>query len=298
MTPTEFAMLVGIGLVAGVAGGMLGIGGSIVMIPAMTVLLGPAQHLYQAAAMIVNFFVVVPAVYQHRRARAIHFATVTRLVPLAVFSVIGGVIFSELPIFTDDNEVYLRGLFGVFLFWVAATDLYRLLRPSGLVYAAALPGDMPWLKAAAVAIPTGIVAGLLGVGGGIVAVPLQRRLLRIPVRIAIANSAATIIAVSVVGATVKNYRLLTSHNYTTEPLVLAAVLIPTAIVGGLLGARLTHRLPVPVIKAAFAVVLMLASIRITLGAYQSLPVATPQTSQAQPSEPAEPLQPAPPLSDG
>ncbi|MCH9003289.1 MAG: TSUP family transporter, partial [Planctomycetes bacterium] len=63
-----------IGLFTGVVGGLLGVGGSIVMIPAMTEVIGPDQHLYQAAAMIVNFFVVVPAVYQHRKAGAIDMA--------------------------------------------------------------------------------------------------------------------------------------------------------------------------------------------------------------------------------
>ena len=270
MTPVEIVILVGIGLCAGAAGGLLGIGGSIVMIPALTVILGPAQHLYQAAAMIVNFFVVVPAVYQHRRARAIDYATVGRIAPLAIGGVIAGVLLSELPIFTGANEAYLRGLFGVFLFFVAATDLYRLARPPVNPVAGAERPRIGWGMALLIALPTGLVGGLLGVGGGIVAVPLQQRLLKIPTRIAIANSAATIIAVSTVGATLKNYRLVSDHGYTTQSFVLAAILIPTAIVGSLIGARLTHRVPVKLLKGAFAVVLILASIRLSQGAWQTL----------------------------
>ena len=68
--PPEMLILMAIGLCAGLLGGLLGIGGSVVMIPAMSVIFGPAQHLYQGAAMIVNFFVVIPAVIQHRRAGA------------------------------------------------------------------------------------------------------------------------------------------------------------------------------------------------------------------------------------
>ena len=70
--PTS-AVLAAVGLLAGVLGGLLGVGGSILMIPAMVFLFadryGPeGQHLYQAAAMIVNLFVVLPAVDRHRRA--------------------------------------------------------------------------------------------------------------------------------------------------------------------------------------------------------------------------------------
>ncbi|MFQ5495381.1 MAG: TSUP family transporter, partial [Phycisphaerae bacterium] len=114
--------LVMIGLSAGLVGGMLGVGGSVVTIPAMTMLLGPDQHLYQAAAMIVNFFVVVPAVYQHRRARAIHPATVLRLMPMAIVAVLAGVAVSEMAVFSGAGESHLRKVFGLFLLAVASYD--------------------------------------------------------------------------------------------------------------------------------------------------------------------------------
>ena len=73
-----YLLLIALGLVAGGSGGLLGIGGSLVMIPGMILLFGAEgrqagqdpQHLYQAAAMIVNFFVVLPAVVRHSQARA------------------------------------------------------------------------------------------------------------------------------------------------------------------------------------------------------------------------------------
>ena len=46
-----------------------------------------------------------------------------------------------------------------------------------------------------------------GVGGGVVAVPLQRRFLGVGLRSAIANSATLIVLLSVVGATAKNLAL-------------------------------------------------------------------------------------------
>ncbi len=63
----EVAILSAVGLLAGVLGGMLGVGGSVIMIPAMFWVLGDVNahgtrmiHQYQAAAMIVNFLLAGP----------------------------------------------------------------------------------------------------------------------------------------------------------------------------------------------------------------------------------------------
>jgi uncharacterized membrane protein YfcA len=274
----ELIALLLIGLFGGFVGGMLGVGGSVVMIPAMTEVLGPNQHLYQAAAMIVNFFVVVPAVYQHRRAKAIDGATVLRLAPLAGVAVIAGVGVSELSLFAGEGEAYLRGLFGLFLLYVVASELVRLFlserrwsaetHEESRLYVEGRSAR--WGLAAAVAVPTGFVAGLLGVGGGIVAVPLQRRLLNVPMRAAVANSAAIIIATSLIGSVAKNYAYVTEHGHGAQSFVLAALLIPTAMIGSLNGAWLTHRMPLRVLKVAFFVLLLVAAVRLTYKAARSV----------------------------
>jgi len=267
-----------IGLVAGSFGGMLGIGGSLIMIPAMSEVLGPNQHLYQAAAMIVNVFVAAPAVYQHRKAGAIEWATVSRMFPIAALAVIGGVLLSELPVFAGDRgEPYLRGMFGLMLLALVGYELYRLVRraapklpffPGSSTALLKQEGNAKthprgWSFAAIVAAPTGLVAGLMGVGGGAVAVPLQRRFLGMPMRTAIANSSAVIVATATVGALAKNIAYAADHTGPTSPFLLAAVLIPTAIVGSLFGSRLTHRLPIRAIKVAFLVFLLVAAVRLT-----------------------------------
>jgi len=274
----DIVLLVLIGLFGGLVGGMLGVGGSVVMIPAMTELLGPNQHLYQAAAMIVNFFVVVPAVYQHRRARAIDFRTVARLVPLSILAALAGVAVSELPMFRCSGETYLQGAFGAFLIIIAAVDLFRMSRaktrdtinelkdnPARLS-----PQRITWRFAAYVAIPTGLIAGLLGVGGGVLAVPLQRRFLRIPLRQAIANSAAVIIPTSLLGATAKNLAIMDRHIDGTSPFVLAAILIPMAVLGSFIGSRWTHIAPLKMIRVAFWVLLMVAGTKLVYTTASSL----------------------------
>lgn len=286
---SEILILGIIGLSAGLVGGMLGVGGSIIMIPALTEATGPNQHLYQASAMIVNFFVVVPAVVYHRRAGTIDTSTVVRMVPPAVAAVIVGVGISELPIFAAEGAAYLRLLFGLFLLSAAGYDIYRLYRRNHahrteLAWEGAKPTTHVgprWWHLVAVAVPTGLVAGLLGIGGGLLAVPLQRRLLHIPLRVAIANSATVIIATSFVGAGVKNYAYVVEHDYTLRSFVLAGVLIPTAIVGSMCGSRLTYRLPLRLVKTAFFILLAVAAFRLTRSATRSLGMSSHETEAAQ-----------------
>lgn len=298
MTTLLLIQLIIIGVVAGGIGGLIGIGGSLIMIPALTEVLGPDQHRYQAAAMIVNFFVVVPAVVQHRRARAIQPRTVVRLIPLATVGVIGGVLISELPVFRDFGEAYLRLIFGMFLLVVSVTDLARVARSARADRLARLGGEHDartrsdideteekgetdhWSSAAAVAVPTGLLAGMLGVGGGMLAVPLQRKFLRVPMRSAIANSATIIIVTSIVGAALKNIAYARIHGSASESLTLAAALIPTAIVGSYIGSGLTHKLPVRAIKAVFLVLLTITAVRITRGALTDIQQARAPQAEA------------------
>jgi uncharacterized protein len=252
MMITQDFILLGIGLVAGCIGGMLGIGGSVIMIPAMTLFFGLNQHLYQGAAMIVNFFVVLPAVYQHHRARAILWPVVKMAIPTAVLGVVAGVWLSSGEWFHGANERYLAGLFGTFLLYEAINNLRRLASARRLpdIDEAAARKLPKWKTAAAVGLPAGLIGGLLGVGGGAVAVPMQQAFLKMPLRRAIANSATTIILVSVFGAVYKNYTNLQAGIPLADSLRLAAFMIPSGMIGGFIGGRLAHTMPRSLLRVA------------------------------------------------
>jgi uncharacterized membrane protein YfcA len=112
----------------------------------------------------------------------------------------------------------------------------------------------------------GTVAGLLGIGGGALAVPMQQVVLRLPLRVCIGNSTAVIVCSAGIGASVK-LATLSQHGTAGRPLswvdglVLAGVLAPGALVGGRLGAVLTHRLPLRGVRAAFVVLMVVAAWR-------------------------------------
>lgn len=273
-----------LGLVAGTLGGLLGVGGSVVMIPGLVWLLGAPggaapgeQHAFQAAAMIANVAVAVPAMLRHRRAGTIDPAAVRGMVPAAAVGILLGVAVSNLPAFrgADGGRMLARVLAGL-LIWVIVVNVHKLwaarrahTRPTSSppdegngepVRGATAAG-----RFAGVGGVTGIVAGLLGVGGGAIAVPMQQQLLSRPLRRAISNSATAMCVSAPLGAIYKNLTL-GGHLPADTALVggagagllLGLMLAPTAWAGGRLGARLTHTLPLNLIRVGF-VLLMIAA---------------------------------------
>jgi hypothetical protein len=103
----------------------------------------------------------------------------------------------------------------------------------------------------------GLMSGLLGIGGGIVMVPLLALAAGMDQRHAHAVSLAAIIPISVAGVLV--------YGAAGEVEVAeAAALSVGAIVGARLGARLLARAPERLLKAAFGSFLLIAALLIAL----------------------------------
>jgi hypothetical protein len=256
----DYLILGAIGILMGLFGGLLGIGGSIVMIPALVFTFGENQHLYQASAMICNFFVAAAATLAHKKAQMLMNPVIKLLVPAAVLGVVLGVMLSNCSFFAGERSYLLARLFGVFLTCVAIHNVIRFYRNIN----GAAGSDEAGIRQSApltitIGLITGLGAGLLGLGGGSVCVPLQYVLLRISLKRAIANSAATIILTAVIGAILKN-ATLNQHNVAIiDSVKMAGVVIPTAIIGGFAGARLMHLLPRSIVRIVFILLMLVAS---------------------------------------
>ncbi|MEM6551033.1 MAG: sulfite exporter TauE/SafE family protein [Planctomycetota bacterium] len=274
-----------VGLAAGVLGGLLGVGGSVVMIPAMVLLLGQGltpgydQHLYQAAAMLVNVAIAGPAAYRHAKAGAVMRAVVIALVPGALLGIVLGVLLSNTALFAGpDGVLWLQRAFGAFAAYVALLNARKWWqaqhetnsRRATLVGSAAEPpvqdqAKPPVTRTAPVGLATGLIAGLLGIGGGALAVPLQQLALKLDLRNCIANSAMTITVTAGIGAAIKLATLDQHGSNVTNAWLLFACLAPTGVVGSLLGAKLTHRLPTTHVRLAFVLLMAVVSIRLLAG---------------------------------
>ena len=248
----------------GTFGGMLGIGGSVIMIPALTFAFGENQHLYQAAAMICNFFVAASSLLAHHRAQALVPAVLKRLIPAAILTVIAGVALSNSSIFAREKSYLLARVFGAFLLYVAAYNTWRFFSKTQFTihgFAQSLNTRIGPLSACIGAV-TGICAGLLGMGAGSVSTPLQQLTLKMPIRNAMSNSAATITGIALIGAAYKNFTLPQHDIAVSQSLKIAACIIPTAIIGGLLGGHLMHKLHQHAVRAVFIIVLVLAAFKL------------------------------------
>ena len=115
MTPIDLVALGAIGLAAGFAAGLLGVGGGIVMVPAMVLVLGFDQHVAQGTSLVV----IIPAalagsVTHYRNGRV----SLKDAALLAAGGIGGAVVGSISALSVDDTS--LRRLFGAFLLLVAA----------------------------------------------------------------------------------------------------------------------------------------------------------------------------------
>ena len=115
MTPLDLLALGAIGLTAGFAAGLLGVGGGIVMVPAMVLVLGFDQHVAQGTSLVV----IIPAalagsVTHYRNGRV----SLRDAALLAAGGIGGAVVGSVSALSVDDT--LLRRLFGAFLLVVAA----------------------------------------------------------------------------------------------------------------------------------------------------------------------------------
>lgn len=272
----DYLILLGIGLVMGLLGGMLGIGGSIVMIPAMVFAFGENQHLYQAAAMICNLFVATSSAIAHKKADALVPSVLKWIMPASVVGVVAGVTASNLPVFMGHKSYRLAWLFGAFLVYVACYEAYRLVKSqAGSKDDGHDPGPVrpSGTLSSLIGLVTGVTAGLLGIGAGSVATPLQQILLKLPMRRAMSNSAVAIIGIAGVGAIYKNltlgpdidFSLFAGDSPLTASLKIAAFIVPTGFVGGYIGGHLMHRLPRDLVRTLFIMV-------VVWGAYKLLSV--------------------------
>ncbi len=254
----EYFWLLVTGILMGISGGLLGIGGAVVMIPALAFIYGPDQHLFQASAMICSFFVGLTAAIIHHREQSIIKRLLTWMLPFAICGVLAGVAISNLEIFSGGKSYYLSRIFGLFLVYVAGYNIFKACKKrTGSEYSMEYRQSKP--IAGVVGILTGIFSGLLGIGAGTVMTPLQQLFLHVKLKNAMSNSSATIIFIAFVGAIYKNLTL-SQHGYSvTESFKIAAVVTPMSIIGSFIGSKLMHILPVKYVRFFFIAVVVIAA---------------------------------------
>jgi uncharacterized membrane protein YfcA len=260
---TLLATYLGVGLVAGILAGLLGIGGGLVIVPMLVFCMTrqdiPQEvimHLALGTSMATILFTAVSSFMAHHRRGAVHWDVVRRIVPgILVGTLAGSCVASSLS--TD----FLKGFFVVFLYYVAVQMLMDR-RPKAV---RSFPGQAGMLAAGSV---IGAVSSLVGIGGGTLSVPFMLWC-NLSVHHAIGTSAAIGFPIAIAGTVGYIFNGLHASGlpqYAFGYVYLPALagIVCASIVTAPLGVRLAHSLPVAKLKKVFAVLLLAVGTRMLI----------------------------------
>lgn len=259
---TEVLLLIGGGLAAGAFGSLLGLGGGILIVPLLT--LGFGLPLLTAVGVSLVCVIVTSGaaagVYLERRVANLRLGMTLELFT-AIGAMAGGLIAFLVP------ERFLELLFAGLLAYVALTMARRRdPAPAGDTVpdgdsadvvdnslAARLSGPgyrirrMPFGVIGS--LGAGVMSALLGVGGGLIKVPVMHVVMGVPLRVATATSNLMI------GITASASAIIYLLRGGIDPYVAA----PTAIgvfLGATLGSRTAHRIDLRVLRGLFVAILI------------------------------------------
>ncbi|RPH46649.1 MAG: sulfite exporter TauE/SafE family protein [Burkholderiales bacterium] len=250
MDPMLIAALLVLGAFTGLAAGLLGIGGGMLMVPFMSMVLDavgvPHDEVVKVAiatSLTTIVFTSVSSVRAHQRRGVVRWDIVRALAPgILVGSLLAAQVAHAVP------GRALAAFFGLFIGWSAL----RMLSSRPPAPDRDLPGA-PGMFAAGGVI--GALSALLGAGGAFMTIPyLVRR--NVPLIGAVASSAACGFPIALAGAA--GYAWAGRHvalpggtlGYVYLPAL--ACVSAASVLTAPLGARLAHALPVRTLRRIFA----------------------------------------------
>lgn len=253
------------GLIAGICAGMFGVGGGIIIVPALLLLLKyqgiPADqimHIAVATSLACIVFTTASAVISHLKYRNIHFPTFKHLpLPLTVGTLAGVITANYLPAHS------LQYAFTVFLLYIA---IKLFLKKSPLTEEVA-PRTSFW----GFSLPSVFISffsPLLGIGGGAMLTPFFHHK-GLPMVKAAALSSIASLFIAIVGTLATmlvNYLQLFKPSHQIYSIHWEATLLIGlgAILGAPLGVRLAMKTNNRLLKKIFALLLIAIAINMVI----------------------------------
>jgi len=218
-------ILIAVGLGAGTLGSMLGVGGGIIMVPALTFMgLPPAQT--ASTSLIAVASTSVSSTIEYSRQKRIDY----RLgLEMAIFAIPGAILGAILSTYISAES--FKMYFGLLLM---LTGIYVLYKNAILKDSAAKKRSMGLRSAVfAATFGAGIMSSLFGVGGGVVFVPAMLLVLGSTMQRAAPTSQLTLMMTSIAG-------VLTHVALLNPDYLQAAALSAGAFAGAQIGARVSR----------------------------------------------------------
>ena len=200
MSVIVLLVLAAVGLASGFIAGLIGIGGGVLIVPFLYFFYGHGdwssfhlrENLHVTVAHATSLLIIVPTAVRGIMSYAKDGLIVWRIaIPVALASIAGGVLGARLAISID--PALLQFLFGMFLIASAIHLLIRRSREAhGKVRTNAFAITFTGMS-------IGVLSGMMGVGGGILALPLLMHVLHIDLRRAASTSLVIVGAAALAG---------------------------------------------------------------------------------------------------
>jgi uncharacterized protein len=248
VTSNRMLLAAAVGILAGFFSGLFGVGGGILVVPGLVLLMRMNQRLAHGTSLAA----IVPIALSGVITYAIHDSVDWTAAGLIVLGASGGALLGTRALRNIDQRI-LRLLFAAFLVAAAIRLLLSFSRAGGR-------GSLDlWLALALVGlgVGAGILAGLLGVGGGIVIIPVLVVFFSVTDAVAKGTSLAVIIPTALIG-TLGNVR------HSNADLEAAAVVGLLGAGSAYLGSHLALHMSARLSSTLFAVLLMLVALRMFL----------------------------------
>ncbi|SET32267.1 Uncharacterized membrane protein YfcA [Marinobacter segnicrescens] len=246
-----------LGIVAGILAGMLGIGGGVVIVPALVLILSaqdfPSEFIVitaVATSLCTIIFTSISAARAQIKRQAVDWTIFRLWAPTVVMgSFLSGFIAARLP------AIVLETGIAVFLLVISVIMLSRWVPDP----ARTMPGKA---GTTGLGLFSGVLSGLAGIGGGNVMVPLMV-FFNVPMQRAVATSSALGFPLAVVGTLgyiISGWGRSAadwSLGYVYLPAV-ALIAVFTVLLAPV-GVSLSHRIPAPTLKRCFGGLLLLVA---------------------------------------
>jgi uncharacterized membrane protein YfcA len=254
--PEQWAALIVVGLVAGVASGMFGIGGGVIIVPVLTVLLGFQLKMAVGTSLAALLMPVsIFAVIAYYRAGKLKIGTAAWVAAGLVF---GALLGAQIALNMEPKP--LQQLYGIFLFYMAwrFTEPRKWLAERRGEKPAPAPEGLTEVKGwvlLAVGFGAGILSGMFGIGGGVVIVPVLVALLHFDQKQAVGTSLAALLLPVSIGAVISYYQ------QDLLDIAVAACVAAGLVGGAFVGAKIALGLPSATVKRLYGIFLLFVALR-------------------------------------
>jgi len=246
--------LIFIGIIAGMLGGLLGIGGGILIMPALPFIIGLEPSVAAGTCIVAVFFTTLGGSYKHFKLGHICFSSI---LPIIISGLLSSLTSSFLFVYASKKNVWLDVATGILFTIVALRMLWEGRNQSQkkipeLEKSDGIFGPKP--AKIIIGAVAGVFPGLLGIGTGAILVPAFSMILNSPIKIAIGSSLACFSLNAFVSSVLK-----LMQGFVQIPLILP--LSFGTLIGARFGATLNGKVSSPMLKILFGMFFILIAIK-------------------------------------